>query len=92
MEEWAGMEYHPVQLARSYRFVRDERTDVEDGDMRTWSQQYVKEERAMQTGKTVADMVKAVSLQPAIQVRRIIIFELDKLYKSLARIRTLVVH
>ena len=68
MEEWAGMEYRPVQLARIYRFVRDERTDVEDGDMRTWSQQYVKEERAMQTGKTVADMVKAVSLQPAIQV------------------------
>lgn len=67
-EEWTRMEYRPVQLARIYRFARDGRSDVEEGDMRTWSQQYVKEERAMQTGNTVADMVKAVSLQPAIQV------------------------
>ncbi|KAI0226314.1 hypothetical protein LSAT2_023073 [Lamellibrachia satsuma] len=66
-EEWTRMEYRPVQLARIYRFARDGRSDVEEGDMRTWSQQYVKEERAMQTGNTVADMVKAVSLQPAIQ-------------------------
>ena len=62
------MEYRPVQLARIYRFARECRTDIEEGDMRTWSPQYVKEERAMQTGNTVADMVKAVSLQPAIQV------------------------
>ncbi|KAK2187652.1 hypothetical protein NP493_158g01026 [Ridgeia piscesae] len=66
-EEWMRMEYRPVQLARIYRFARECRTDIEEGDMRTWSPQYVKEERAMQTGNTVADMVKAVSLQPAIQ-------------------------